>query len=152
VSEINWGRFIVGGIIASIIAFITDGLLHEKIVAADWKAVYDNLGASLPRDHNSLHMVYFVAFELGRGFIAMFLYVLMRPHLTPGPKTAALAGVAAWIAFSLTGPAQFIPLGFYSNVLWIKVGAFQLVTSVIAAIAGAAIYKDAVNPATAPGA
>lgn len=149
-SNINWGRFIVGGIIASIIAFITDGLLHEFIVGADWKAVYDNLGAPSPVE-NPIHMIYFAVFELGRGFIAIFLYVLMRPQFKPGPKTAALAGVVAWIAFSLTGPAQFIPLGFYSNALWIKVGAFQLVTSIVAAIAGAALYKDAINSAAAHG-
>jgi hypothetical protein len=148
VANLNWGRFIVGGIIASIILFVTDGLLHEFIVGGDWKAVYDNLGAS-PQEENTIHMVYFAVFELGRGFIAMFLYVLMRPHFKPGPKTAALAGVVAWIAFSLTGPAQFIPLGFYSNALWIKVAAFQLVTSTAAAIAGAALYKDALKPAAA---
>jgi hypothetical protein len=68
---------------------------------------------------------------------------MMRPHFRPGPKTAALAGVVAWIAFSVTGPAQFIPLGFFSNALWIKVAAFQLVTSILAAIAGVAVYKDA---------
>lgn len=141
-SNINWGRFIVGGLIASIILFMTDGLLHESIVGADWKAVYDNLGASKPA-HNSFHMIYFAIFELGRGFIAMFLYVLMRTHWKPGPKTAALAGVVGWIAFALTGPAQFIPLGFYSNDLWMKVTAFQLVTSIVATIAGAAVYKDA---------
>jgi len=94
-----------------------------------------------------MQMIYFAIFELGRGFISMLLYVLMRPLCKPGPKTAALAGLVAWIAFSLTGPAQFIPLGFYSNALWIKVTAFQLVTSVVAAIAGAALYKDAVTPA-----
>lgn len=147
-SNINWGRFIVGGLIASIILFMTDGLLHESIVGADWKAVYDKLGASNPA-HNSFHMIYFAVFELGRGFISMFLYVLMRTHWNPGPKTAALAGVVAWIAFALTGPAQFIPLGFYSNDLWIKVTAFQLVTSIVAAIAGAAVYKDGVRPAAA---
>ena len=147
-SKINWGRFIVGGVIASIIVFITDGLLHESIVGADWKAVYDNLGAS-QQEHNSAGMVYFAIFELGRGFGSIFLYVLMRPLCKPGPKTAALAGVAAWIAFSLTGPAQFIPLGFYSNALWIKVAVFQLVTSIVAAIAGAALYKDAVESAVA---
>jgi hypothetical protein len=150
VSNINWGRLIVGGVIASIIVFITDGLLHESIVGADWKAVYDHLGAS-QQEHNSTGMVYFAVFELGRGFISMFLYVLMRPYYKPGPKTAALAGVAAWIAFSLSGPAQFIPLGFYSNALWIKVAAFQLITSIVAAIAGAALYKDAVEFAVAPG-
>jgi hypothetical protein len=140
--SINWGRFTIGGIIASIIAFLSDGMLHEMIVKADWKAVYAALGATEPTDH-AASMVYFAIFELGRGFIAMLLYVLMRPTCKPGPKTAAWAGLIVWIAFSLTGPAQFIPLGFYSNALWMKVGAFQLVTSIVAAIAAAALYKDA---------
>jgi hypothetical protein len=44
--------------------------------------------------------VYFAVFELGRGFVALFLYALMRPFLNPGPNPAVLAGVVAWIAFS----------------------------------------------------
>ena len=74
--------------------------------------------------------------------ISIYLYALMRSCCGPGPKTAALAGVVAWIAFTVTGPAQFIPLGFYSNALWVKVGAFQLVTSIVAVVAGAALYRD----------
>lgn len=150
-SNINWGRFIVGGLIASIILFITDGVLHEMILKADWKAVYAGLGVASPGEENPIHMIYFAIFEIGRGFIAMLLYVLMRPCCKPGPKTAALAGLLAWIAFSLTGPAQFIPLGFFSNALWIKAGAFQLVTSIVAAIIAAALYKDSVNSAATHG-
>src|SRR5688572_3907863 len=90
-------------------------------------------------------LAYFAVFDLGRGLIAVFIYALMRSCCGPGPKTAALAGVVAWIAFSVTGPAQFIPLGFFSNTLWAKAMVFQLVTSVLAAIAGAALYKDAVS-------
>ena len=144
--SINWGRFLVGGIIASIICFVTDGVLHEMIVKEDWKAVYAGLGAREPTE-NAISMAYFAVFELGRGFISMLLYVLMRPPCGPGPKTAAWAGLTAWIAFSLTGLAQFIPLGFLSNALWIKLSAFQLVTSVVGAVAGAALYKDSGNPA-----
>jgi len=146
--SINWGRFIVGGVIASIIAFVSDGFLHEVLLKPDWKAVYAALGANEPADHGA-SMIYFAVFELGRGFIAMLLYVLMRPTCKPGPKTAAWAGLVIWIAFSLTGPAQFIPLGFFSNTLWIKMGAFQLVTSIVAAVAAAALYKDAARPTAA---
>jgi hypothetical protein len=141
-SKINWVRLNIGVVIATLILFLTDGVFHEQVVSADWKAVHYNLGIPEGK-HGALGVLYFLVFELGRGLVAMFLYVLMRSHFKPGPKTAALAGVVAWIAFSVTGPAQFIPLGFYSNVLWIKVAAFQLVTSVLAAIVGAAIYKDA---------
>ena len=140
--RINWVRMLVGGLVAAIILFVTDGLFHERVVGADWKAVYDSLGVGEPH-HNGLGIAYFAVFELGRGLISIYLYALMRSCCGPGPKTAALAGVVAWIAFSVTGPAQFIPLGFYSNALWVKVGAFQLVTSIVAAVAGAALYRDA---------
>src|SRR6185295_13778821 len=145
-TPINWIRLIIGGLIASVILFVTDGFFHERIVGADWLAVYRALGVSAPK-HDAMGLAYFAVFELGRGFLAMVLYVLMRPCCKPGPKTAVVAGIVAWIAFSVTGPAQFIPLGFFSNALWTKVMAFQLVTSVLAAIAGAALYKDSATTA-----
>ena len=139
--RINWPRLIIGAIVAAIILFVTDGLMHETWLHEDWLAVYNNLRAT-PPEETAVSMIYFAIFELGRGFIILFLYVLMREPFRPGPKTAALAGVVGWVAFSLTGPAQFIPLGFFSNALWVKMGAAHLVTSVLAAIAGAALYKN----------
>lgn len=139
--KINWVRVIVGGLVAAVILFLTDGFLHERIVGADWKAVYAGLGSTEPH-HDASGLVYFAIFELGRGLISIYLYALMRSCCGPGPKTAIFAGVVAWIAFSVTGPAQFIPLGFYSHALWFKVGAFQLITSIVAAIAGAFLYRD----------
>lgn len=147
-ARINWARLILGSLIAAIIMFVTDGLIHETIAKADWRAVYAGLRTVEPEPHG-INMVYFALFELGRGFIAMMFYATMRGHFGAGPKTAALAGVVGWIAFSLTGPVQFIPLGFFSHALWIKVGAVHLVTSIIATIAGAALYKDASRPAVA---
>jgi len=79
----------------------------------------------------------------------MMFYVLMRAFFGAGPKTAVLAGIVGWIAFSLTAPAQFIPLGFFSNALWLKVGVIHLVISIVATIAGAALYKDAAKRAVA---
>lgn len=139
--QLNWSRILIGGLVAAIIAFFTDGFFHERVVGDDWKAVYAALGAREP-EHDASGIAYFVIFELGRGLISIFVYALMRQPFKPGPKTAVLAAVVTWLAFSVTGPAQFIPLQFYSTALWGKVAAFQLVTSIIATIAGAAIYKD----------
>jgi hypothetical protein len=149
-SRINWVRLILGGVIAAIILFLTDGVFHENVVGADWKALHDTLGIPEGK-HSAIGVLYFAVFDLGRGLVPMFIYVMMRPHFRPGPKTAVLAGVVGWIAFSVTGPAQFIPLGFFSNALWIKVAAFQLVTSILAAVTGAAVYKDANAPAASRG-
>jgi hypothetical protein len=134
---------ILGGVVAAIILFLTDGFLHERLVGNDWKAVYDNLRAQLPaEEHNPMALAYFAVFELGRGLVTLFIYSQMRSAFKPGPKTAVLAAIVGWIAFSLTGPAQFIPLGFYSHALWAKVAAFQLITSILATLAGAALYKN----------
>jgi hypothetical protein len=140
--SINWTRLIVGGLVAAIIMFVTDGFFHEKVVNADWQAVYAGLKAATPEPHGT-GLAYFAIFELGRGMISLLLYATMRAYFGAGPKTAVLAGIAGWIVFSLTGPVQFIPLGFFSTTLWLKVGAFHLLTSIIATLAGAAIYKDA---------
>ena len=147
-AQINWGRLFLSSLVAAIIMFATDGFIHETIAKADWTAVYDGLRATMPEPHGT-NMAYVAVFELGRGFTAMMFYVLMRAFFGAGPKTAVLAGIVAWIAFSLTGPVQFIPLGFFSNVLWLKVGAVHLVTSIVATIAGAALYKDSARPAVA---
>jgi hypothetical protein len=138
--KIYWTRLIVGGLVASIIMFLTDGFFHEQIVKADWQAVYAALKTTEPEPHGT-GLAYFAVFELGRGMISLLLYATMRTHFGAGPKTAVLAAIAGWVAFSLTGPVQFIPLGFFSNALWLKLGAFHLVTSIVATLAGAALYK-----------
>ncbi len=72
-AQINWGRLILGSLIAAIILFVTDGFIHERIASADWTAVYDGLRATPPEPHGT-SMAYFALFELGRGFIAMMFY------------------------------------------------------------------------------
>lgn len=140
-SNVNWGRFILGALIAAAICFVSDGFLHQRVLTEEWRSVFDALGTT-PRDHSGFAMIWFLVYEAGRGFLAMYVYVLLRPRLDPGVKTASWAGVVTWVAFSLTGPAQFIPLGFYSEALWFIVGIYQLVFTIIAAIVGAAPYSE----------
>jgi hypothetical protein len=139
--KINWTRLIVAGLVAAIIMFVTDGFFHEKLVKTDWQAVYAALRATEPEAHGS-GLLYFAIFELGRGMITLLLYVTLRPFCGAGPKTAVGAAIAGWVAFSLTTPAQFIPLGFITTALWLKMCAFHFVTSIVATLAGAALYKD----------
>jgi hypothetical protein len=139
--NVNWAKFVLGAVIVAAICFISDGFLHQRVVHDQWMALYAASGAAM-REHSNWLMVYFVIFELGRGFLTMYVYVLLRPRLGPGVTTATWAGVVAWVAYSLTGPVQFIPLGFYSEGLWLSVGLYQLVFSIVAAIAGAAPYGE----------
>ncbi len=139
-SKINWSRFFLGVLIASAIFFVTDGLMHNKILESQWRELFQSMTA--PPPHNPVAFVYFGLFEIGRGFISILIYVLLRPISGPGWKTASLAALSAWFAFSIAGPAQFIPMALFSNSLWIIGGAVQLVTSLVGTLAGAASYKQ----------
>jgi len=128
-------------VIASAIAFLTDGFFHERIVPADWTDVYRNLGITrAPSQRCGLALLRH--FRTGPWLCRDV--PLRDDAASPSSQAGkpALAGLVTWLAFSVTGPAQFIPLGFFSNALWLKVGAFHLVTSITATIAGAAIYKE----------
>jgi hypothetical protein len=139
-NDVNWGRFTAGALIAAAILFVSDGFLHQRVVTSLWHEVYEALGATTP-DHSGLGVIWFIVHEAGRGLLAMFLYVLLRPRFGPGAGTAAWAGIVTWGAFSLAGPAQLVPIGFSSAALWISIAAWQLVFTIIAAIAGAAVAR-----------
>jgi hypothetical protein len=140
-TNINWTRLIIGGLVAAVILFVTDGLMHEMVLKSDWTSVYDGLRATQPAPHGS-SMLYFAIFEIGRGMLCILVYVLMRPFFGAGPRTAVMAAIVGWLAFSVAGPAQFIPLGFFSVPLWFKAAGLQLITTIIGTLAGAALYKD----------
>jgi len=140
-SRVNWGRLVVGGIIVSVISFVTDGILHEHLIHHHWEALAAGLHIT-PQEHAPSAFAYFAIFELGRGFVSLFLYAMMLARFGAGPKTAAWAGLVGWIAFSVTGPGQFIPLGLFSDALWGMASAYQLVTSILATVAGAAVYTE----------
>ena len=144
-TKLNFGRLIIGGLIATVILFITDGVLHEHVFRSYWEYVYQGLGAHQSEMSHGMAVLYFLVFELGRGFLAIFIYVLMRPFHGAGPMTAVFAAIVAWLAFSVCGPAQFIPLGFYSRRLWVMVAGAQLVTSIVGNLIAAWLYRD---PAT----
>lgn len=140
--KFNFGRLVIGGLIASILLFVSDGFLHEQVFKQYWEYLYHGLGAKAPATGHATDLIYFFIFELGRGFGAIIVYVLMRPFYGPGPRTAVIAAIAAWLAFSVTGPAEFIPLGFYGRRLWVMVAGAQLLTSISANLLAAWIYKE----------
>jgi len=139
-NDVHWGKFVLGALIVTAICFVSDGFLHQRLIHDQWLELSAQLGITI-RDHAGWKMVYFIVFEAGRGFLTMYVYVLLRPRLGASAKAAAFAGVVAWVTYSRTGPAQFIPLGFFSESLWISAALYQLVFSIVAAIAGAAPYS-----------
>lgn len=89
----------------------------------------------------------FVATAVGltfiMGIVLVLTYALIRPRLGPGVNTAIIAGLISWFAVYLyVGIIHGVMFGLTINMIGITL-VWGLVEYVLAAIAGAWLYKEA---------
>ncbi len=137
-SVINWGRVILGGLLAGLILNITEalgGMLFWK----DWEAALQKLGtrvddpASTVMDVGSMFLY---------GCFAAWLYAAIRPRFGPGPRTALRAAVGAWFAGNLLSGLGYASLGILPIKLIASWVTISLVGFTLATLAGAWLYKE----------
>lgn len=134
------GRIILGGLVAGIVYFIGDGIVHGALLKQHWAEI---LGAIHVDPEKALKTpAVFGIYDLLKGLIVVWVYAAIRPRLGPGPKTAVIAGVIVWLAaipLPLIGliPMKFFGAGFVA--LW---AAYALVPMILGALAGAWIYRE----------
>jgi hypothetical protein len=141
--KINVGRVIIGGIIAGIICFLGDGIVHGVLLRQRWAAIMTALGKGGGGDVGSQHPVYFVIYDLLKGFIAVWIYAAMRPQLGPGPKTAIVAAIVVWLLVIPVPTLGLLPMEFFSAKFAVIWSLYGLVPIVVGTLAGCALYRDA---------
>jgi hypothetical protein len=141
-ARINAGRVIVGGIIAGLICFVGDGVVHGVLLKDRWAEIMTALGKS-GGDVGRQHPGYFLAYDLLKGVLAVWLYAAMRPRFGPGPATALLAAITIWLLVIPTPIIGLLPMEFFSvrfAVLW---SLYGLVPIIVGTLAGAWLYREA---------
>jgi hypothetical protein len=76
------------------------------------------------------------------GIAIVWLYAAMRPRFGPGPKTAAITGVAVWFLAYLYGGIGLMVMGFVSSHTAMISLPWGFVEVMIAAQVGAYLYKE----------
>jgi hypothetical protein len=79
--------------------------------------------------------------NLATGIWTMWLYAAIRPRYGPGPKTAAMAGLALWVIVAMAHVVWAVFGSFPPNVLVIPEVA-QLPAIIVGAVVGAWRYKE----------
>jgi hypothetical protein len=138
--KINIGRVILGGLIAGIVAdvlgFLVDGLLLGSI----WNDRMDKL------NHPALSSTQLIELNLlglACGIALIWIYAAIRPRFGAGVKTAIYAGLAVWVVGVLIPNLSFMyVMGLFGRLLTAYSTLGSLVEIVVAAIAGAALYKE----------
>jgi hypothetical protein len=138
--RINIGRVILGGIIAGIVGDILGFLVDGVMLAPQWAAGMSALGRT---EFSVGQNVAFNIIGLVYGILMVWLYAAIRPRYGAGPKTAVLAGLAVWVAGVLLPNAGFMwAAGLFPTNLTVMTTAAAIVEFVVAALAGAALYKE----------
>ena len=140
--RINYGRVLLGGVLAGVLLFMADGFIHGKLLQEHWMAAMKAAGRSVEAEEHGADMLYFAAFELLRGVAIAWFYAVMRAQCGPGPKTAICATLAVWAIMFPIFFLQEVPLGFYSTTLLTLWSLYELIPSVLAGLIAGALYKD----------
>ncbi len=138
--KINLGRVILGGIVAGIVYNILDLIVDGVLLSANWNAELNTLGhAGISTSQD----VWFWVVGFIGGIVAVWLYAAIRPRFGPGVKTAVCAGLVTWIfGFVLPNAVFMCILHLFSRHLALYTTLGALVETVVATIAGAALYKE----------
>ena len=139
-NNINFGRVVLGGLLAGLVLNIGEWLLNEKVLGSQMKAFMTAHNFSAPSG-NFLIIAVGLTFVLG--IVLVLGYACIRTRLGPGVKTAIIAGLFAWFGVYfysgiINGVLFGIPMGTMVMIL-----VWGLVEYALAAIAGAWAYKEA---------
>jgi hypothetical protein len=138
--KINIGRLILAGLAAGLISDALGYLVDGVILAERWA---DGLAFLNHPQFSPMQWVWFSAIGLVGGFIAVWIYVGIRPRFGPGPLTAAYAAIAVWILTSLIPNLEFMwVLRLFEHHLTVFTTLGALVEILVGTVLGAALYQE----------
>lgn len=138
--NINFGRVVLGGLIAGLVLNIGEFLLNDYVLGSHIKDFMTRHNFSEPAGS-------FIAIAVGltfvMGIVLVLGYACIRTRLGPGVKTAIIAGLFAWFGvYFYCGIINGVLFGVPMSTI-VLVAVWGLVQYALAAIAGAWAYKEA---------
>jgi hypothetical protein len=141
VGKTNWTRVLIGGLIAGVVANVLWFAVWGLLIRPSLSAALEALGH--PLKETVAATVLMVVFNFLVMILVIWLYAAIRPRYGAGPRTAALAGLAAGI---LIGVFPDIGWGMTLRLIparvWATDAVASLVVIVIATLLGAWAYKE----------
>ena len=143
--SVNWGRVILGGIVAGIVVNVSEFLLHGVVLKNQMAAWMKSLGRTAPESGSATAI--WVLWGFLFGIAAVWLYAAIRSRYGGGPGTAIKAGFAAWFFSHFLCEIVFVNMGLseFGNVVLPLIWTFA--EAIVATIAGAWLYREDVAAA-----
>ncbi len=137
--KINWGRVVLGGLLAGVVLNVVDYVMYGMWLAGDLAAAMQALGKQGSMD-NLIPLFVVLDFVYGIGLV--WVYAAIRPRFGAGPKTAVIAAVAVWFFVGLLHAVGEAPMGLFPQRLYTIPTVVTLVEYAVATVAGAKFYTE----------
>lgn len=134
----NLSRLLLIGLVAGLFFLCSGMMVGHALFGAEMVSNLKRLGAPA----HAGDLLSFIGLRMLSGLLCAWLYVLVRPRFGPGPRTAIVAGLTAWVALY----PYCIPVLVRTDLLsgdtaWIT-SAWGAVEHVLATLAGARVYRE----------
>lgn len=117
---INYGRVVIGGLVAGLVINVSEAILNGLILMDDYEAMSAQYGIT----EASWAIAGYIISAFVLGLIVAWLYAAIRPRFGAGWKTGATAGAALWLA------AYAVP-GVWFGAMGMSLGGGLLILSLV---------------------
>jgi hypothetical protein len=138
-NRINFGRVILGGLLAGLLLNIGEFLLNAVVLADQMKTFNAQHNFAEP---GTSFMIMAVVLTFVLGIVMVLGYASIRPRFGPGVKTALIASLFAWFGLYFYMGLFFAVLFGISTGTCIMTMVWGLVEYAIATVAGAWLYRE----------
>lgn len=139
---INWGRVVLGGLVAGLVINVGEFVLNEMVLAEQWTDAFAAMG--IEPATGGLRMLVWVLWGFALGFVAVWMYAAIRPRYGAGAKTAAIAGGVTWFLGCFLWGVSMLNLGLLPSGMMLIAGIWGVVEFLVATTVGAWLYQEAV--------
>ena len=138
---INYGRVVLGGLAAGVVANVCDVFISVYLMADDLQRMTRRLNLDWEVVNGPAVLVTWAIVDFLYATLIVWTYAAIRPRFGPGPKTAVVAGLVPYAATTIV-LSGFQSMGIFTLDSFVKNAALSLVTAVLAGLVGGAIYKE----------
>src|SRR5207244_971100 len=138
--KINWGKVVVGGLLAGVVLNVVDWLVYGVWLKPDLAAAMQALGKNPAAMDSGVAVWVLLDFVYGIGLL--WVYAAIRPRFGAGPKTAVIAGLAVWFFVGLLHAVGDAPMGLMPARLMTIGTVVALILMPAATVVGAYVYKE----------
>ena len=136
--KINWGRVFLCGLVSGAVWGVISGPVL-LVVGQDFLAVIPVGNFFSPLQPGLVAFYSLLWFVMGVWM--MWLYAAIRPRYGPGPKTAAIAGLATAV-FGVLADAVWVSMGVVPVEVVVAPVVAAVPILIVAAMMGARLYKE----------